>query len=1028
MSDRRSWPLAGAAIGLGAGALLALVELTYLVATAGGFFDGAGELVPFAARALVVAGAIGAALGLVAGAGAAVGDTLLARRLRSPARLDLARAAALALIAAPPSLWGAVLAFRGPRAQTLPGRPALIALVAAAGVAAVFASARAALAVAARRRTGSLGRAPTAALALGLAAALAAAHVADQRVLVRLYPFFHAGLLAVGAALAAGLAALAGAARLGRSTRRARLGLATALATVAVGAPLALRALDADRALRTVALERLPLLGRALRAASLARRAPPASSQAPLAPAPSPAPAAAPSSPSSRRLPPGPRILDADVVVITVDAWRADRLRPDVAPRLSALADGGVRFTSAYAPVPHTSFSVATLLTGKNVHALCELGVDASAHETLPRILRRERLKTAGFFPPSTFYIDREKLAPFERSRYDFEYVKFEYLAAPARTDQVIRFFEEERPARAFVWVHYLEPHEPYEPHPGLTAPESPTAERYDGEIRFVDREIGRLVDWLREHRKGVLVVVAADHGEELSDHGGNYHGTTLYDEQIRVPLAFATLGSAPALPARRIAHPVGLVDVAPTLLGLLGVPRPVRMRGQDLSPWFAETPPDEALLGPVYVEIGRKKGVVDGRDKLVCDLEIDDCRLYDLAADPGERRDRSDAAAEPTRRRLRALLDGWLDADARFERAAAAARDQAPRWDAATEALLGRGRLGDRAAAVPLAELAAGEGAAANDARLRREAARLVAALPADPATGPLLARAATTIPPADAAGLADWLAVARARLNDAESRATVARLAPTACAEPIADAELCARAALAVGDVGALALALDRRAVADRFELATELVRALGRSRDARAVEPLLLQLAAVRTRLDVVRALDELGRPEPIATFARWVAAEPYIPVRAAMAAALGRLAAIAGTDGDKRAAREALEAMLDGGERDAAVLAGALEALGALRSARVQAPAPEKLRVATAPAELLLLAGTSPVVVEPEAGPGPVSLTTAGALTRAVVERAGTVRLRGRPRALLVRAAPAAQPASPPSATEPAIQPR
>jgi arylsulfatase A-like enzyme len=921
MSARRHWPLVGAALGLVAGALLSLVELGYLVATAAGFFDGAGDLASFAVRALTVAGALGAIAGLALGSIAAVADALLLRAV-SADRLARARPLAVAICAAPPSLWIALLTFRGPRAQTLPARPLLIALVAIAGVALAWAAARATLAIA--THPGTLGRRAHVALTATLAAALVATHVADQKVLPRLYPFFHVALLVAGAAVAGALAATLGAARLAHPSRRTRLTLAAALAAVAAGAPLALRALEADRALRTVALERLPLLGRTLRVAALAR--PHRSMPRAVATATSAAPRSA-----ARPLPPGPRILDGDVVLITLDAWRADRLRADIAPNLTALADAGVRFTAAYAPVPHTSFSVATLLTGKNVHALCELGVDASAHETLPRLLRRERVKTAAFFPPATFYIDRDKLAAFERSKYDFEYVKLEYLAAPARTDQVIRYFEEEKPPRAFVWVHYFEPHEPYEPHPGITEPSSPTAARYDGEITFVDREVGRLLEWLRTHRRGALVIVAADHGEEHSEHGGHYHGTTLYDEQIRVPLAFTTIGAAPALPARRIAHPVGLVDVAPTLLGLLGVPQPVRMRGQDLSPWLGETPPDEALLGPVFVEIGRKKGVIDGRDKLVCDLEIDDCRLYDLVADPGERRDRTDPGAEAARRRLRALLDGWLDEDARLERAA---RVDGGKHDAATEALLARGRLGDRAATPGLARLVAGEGAAAGDLALRREAARLIASLPADPTTAPIVATAAGTA--GGDALLADWIAIIRTRLGDAGSRAAVAQVVATACAAPVADPERCARAALALGDVDALATSLDRREVADRFDLATALVRALGATHDRRAVDPLLVQLAAVRTRLDVVRALEELGRPEPIPTFARWVAAEPYIPVRAAMATALGRLAAKAG-DEERRMAREALEAMIAAGERDREVLDAAHAALTLVRAA-------------------------------------------------------------------------------------------
>src|SRR5207245_6829434 len=177
--------------------------------------------------------------------------------------------------------------------------------------------------------------------------------------------------------------------------------------------------------------------------------------------------AAAATAEAAAPLPPGPRLGDLDVFVVTIDAMRADRLNERTAPNLTRLAARGVDCRRAYAQVPHTSFSVATLLTGKYVYSLSELGLTAARHQTLAEVLKRERYKTAAFYPPSVFYIDHDRLKELEVSAYGFEYVKYEYLAAPARTQQIFDFFAAEKPRRAFVWVHYLEPHPPYDPHPG---------------------------------------------------------------------------------------------------------------------------------------------------------------------------------------------------------------------------------------------------------------------------------------------------------------------------------------------------------------------------------------------------------------------------------------------------------------------------------------------------------------------------------------------------------------------------------
>ncbi|HEX9104337.1 MAG TPA: sulfatase-like hydrolase/transferase, partial [Polyangia bacterium] len=562
----------------------------------------------------------------------------------------------------------------------------------------------------------------------------------------------------------------------------------------------------------------------------------------------------------------------------------------------------GVVFDRAYAQVPHTSFSIATLLTGKYVYALSALGLDAASHQTLPEVLRRERYKTAAFYPPSVFTIDRDRLRPMEDSRYGFEYVKYEHLDAARRTDQVIRFLDEEHPARAFVWVHYFEPHEPYEPHPGHFDGARTSAEEYDGEVHYVDAEVARLLDYLKRTRPHALVIVAADHGEEFGEHGGRYHGTTLYEEQVHVPLAFATLDGV-GLPPHRVATPVGLVDVAPTILSLIGIVPSAKMRGRDLGPWLLPSPPPEDAHGPVLAEIDRQKMIVDGNHKLVCDLSTDACSAFDLAADPAERKNRIDEAwAAP----LRARLDAWMTEESRFEASGA---------DPRVQRILDRARLGDAAVARELPVLLA-------DPSLNREVARLLAVLPPDAANERQPMRALDPI-------AADWLRIAGARLGEKESRDELLRALPRLCA-PDSDVERCARGALAVGDVPAMIAALDRAATLDE-PLQRALLAALGRSRDPRALDSLMIALGNVRTRLDCVAALAALDDARALPTLLLWLPNEPYVPVRAAMAALVAQLAHK--SPADARAALPVLARLADV-EREPPVMAALLPALHAL----------------------------------------------------------------------------------------------
>lgn len=171
-------------------------------------------------------------------------------------------------------------------------------------------------------------------------------------------------------------------------------------------------------------------------------------------------------------------------------------------------------------------------------------------------------------------------------------------------------------------------------------------ADIYDEEIWFTDHHIGRLLDGLeaRGLAQDTVVVVTADHGEGLeegADHGHLYHGQTLYDNVLRVPL----IVHAPGLPARRVAEPVALIDVVPTLLDLTGVPSEGSLSGVSLVPWMQEgqgvanAPHPPVFSVKALPHSARRISMVAWPHKVIWRLAYNRWQLYDLARDPGETR-----------------------------------------------------------------------------------------------------------------------------------------------------------------------------------------------------------------------------------------------------------------------------------------------------------------------------------------------------------------------------------------------------
>jgi arylsulfatase A-like enzyme len=479
----------------------------------------------------------------------------------------------------------------------------------------------------------------------------------DLYVLPRLYPAFHAALFVL---LLASVAALTLAFRAEIPSRERRvvsaIALVASLACVA-WAPGAARRLERADNLRLVLLERAPLLGRAVKFGAFL--APPAPLDALQVVGAAPLPSEI------------PRALDwtgHDVLLVSVDALRADHVSAygyarSTTPNLDALASEGALFERAYCPTPHTSYSVTSMMTGKAMRPLMALGLGAGS-ETWAAQLRRYGFKTAAFYPPAVFYIDPDRFGAFEASHLDFEYAKVQFSSAEERVGEVARYLDDAGPSPLFLWVHLFEPHEPYVMHPshpfGEGAPKPVDA--YDSEIAYADDALGKLVALVREKRPGVAIVVTADHGEEFGEHGGRYHGTSCYEEQVRVPLVVV----GPGISKRRVTTVAQTIDLLPTVLSALGMPRPARVRGRDLGALLAGHG-GKSDLGLAYAETDDYSLVARGVDRLVCARRIGACALYDIGSDPAERVDRSRDRPEVAQE-LRGVLAGLERDQGRYE------------------------------------------------------------------------------------------------------------------------------------------------------------------------------------------------------------------------------------------------------------------------------------------------------------------------------------------------------------------------
>ncbi len=417
-----------------------------------------------------------------------------------------------------------------------------------------------------------------------------------------------------------------------------------------------------------------------------------------------------------------------NVLLFTVDTLRADAMDFDdpatsTTPNTARLAAAGTCFDNTQAQSPWTLPSFCSLMTA--IHPSGQGVITSRNRLDSARQTLAEELSSAGYLTQAVVcnawltgtygltqgfdnynHVWEEATSEYWMKMIWVRVVRRfrpDYLKAPdtndsaEMVDRAIRFLEQNAESNFFLWVHVIDPHDPYAPLgsfralagkgyrgrlPGkrsgnvnmlrrgqrLEAEDRRHLRRlYDLEVRYTDQQFGRLLGTLDSLGlfENTLVAFTSDHGEEFWDHENVGHGHTLHNELTRVPLVIKPPGDAP--PVRRVAAQVRLIDLAPTILDILQLPPMAEGQGESLLPLMEGAAQEDRLsFGEALIYFGEKKSVDDGRYRLILSPNSGGEELYDLESDPGARYNLA-LDLPLVVEQLRVLLDRHLDEQRRF-------------------------------------------------------------------------------------------------------------------------------------------------------------------------------------------------------------------------------------------------------------------------------------------------------------------------------------------------------------------------
>jgi arylsulfatase A-like enzyme len=361
-----------------------------------------------------------------------------------------------------------------------------------------------------------------------------------------------------------------------------------------------------------------------------------------------------------------------NIILISIDALRADHLSLygypyQTSPHIDEFAKRSTVFEYAYGLIPKTSASFASLMTGLHPFIHRTQPNQDSLNEkfiTLAEALKLRDYSTAAI-------VDNSNLSPrykfnqgFDRYTTVWEDREKREESTPYITQKVLEFLADPPGKPFFLWAHYIEPHFPYVPPSrfiedrpeGRTLAEIPSAiivsnsstavdlqskeghylALYDGAIKYVDSEFDKIMSVITKNGsdRNSIIIVTADHGEELGEHNLFYdHGPLAFNSSLRIPLIVFLPGET----GRRITYPVSLMDIYPTLLEKAGLVPPYPIQGKNLflekgrGDLFLLAPPgSRALISSPY-------HLVDVLPPFVDELGLESVYLFDIYKDPHE-------------------------------------------------------------------------------------------------------------------------------------------------------------------------------------------------------------------------------------------------------------------------------------------------------------------------------------------------------------------------------------------------------
>jgi arylsulfatase A-like enzyme len=382
-----------------------------------------------------------------------------------------------------------------------------------------------------------------------------------------------------------------------------------------------------------------------------------------------------------------------NVVLIIVDALRAEHLscygyRENKTPNIDNLAKDGILFTRHFAQSSWTKPQVATMLTSlyPSTHqTYLKPHTLPDTVETIAEAMKKLGYATGGivsnvnlsplfnfhqgfdyfrYLGPNYFFFAREsssKLCLYnflrlvrERFLFKKKYVYHYYQDGNVVNQKAFAWLDEVKGSPFFLWLHYMEPHDPYFSHPyngqavaRVSTPNPPSESAtmirslYDGEITYCDVRIGEFLNFLKEHGMydDCLILLTADHGEEFYDHGGWWHGTTLYEEQVHIPLIMKLPGNKRKGTIDN--SMVRSLEIAPTILDAVGSNIPAAMQGTSLlhtkkeieqAMIFSEENHENNIITALRTDKWKLILTKEGSPRMAAPVQ-----LFDLQSDPEE-------------------------------------------------------------------------------------------------------------------------------------------------------------------------------------------------------------------------------------------------------------------------------------------------------------------------------------------------------------------------------------------------------